>query len=196
VKPRSKDQGAGLLQEEFTPTISLYWDPDSMDPIFLDRPWSGIEFESAWVCRSTRWARVCIPDPDAARQHHKRIRSRAACIRFLPAFFSRAASALAVILIWFATNLLYYVTVEPSMSHACSFFASALFLSLWLSRRPDPTLTQWIILGISGGMVAPVRPPDATRLALPIVDCLFAMKAAGDFCIVDGNFCLRSLSAQ
>ena len=85
-------------------------------------------------------------------------------------FFSRRVSAFSSILIWLATNLIYYMIAEPSMSHACSFFATALFLTLWLSFRPDPTLSQWLLLGLSGGLITLVRPPDATWLVLPAID--------------------------
>jgi hypothetical protein len=91
-------------------------------------------------------------------------------------FFNAASSAFAVILTWFTTNLIYYMIAEPSMSHACSFFAAALFLSLWLSYRPDPTMRQWFLLGISGGIIALVRQPDAVWLALPAIDCMIAAR--------------------
>jgi hypothetical protein len=63
---------------------------------------------------------------------------------------------------------------EPSMSHACSLFAAALFLELWLAFRPMPTLRQWIYLGLAGGLIALVRQPDATWIALPIADALLS----------------------
>jgi hypothetical protein len=94
-------------------------------------------------------------------------------------FFTRPGSVLAVISIWLATNVIYYMIAEPSMSHACSFFATALFLELWLSFRPVPTLVQWMILGLSGGLIALVRQPDVTWLALPALDILLSYKAAG-----------------
>ncbi len=91
-------------------------------------------------------------------------------------FFSKSSSASAAILIWLATNIIYYMIAEPSMSHACSFFAVALFLGLWLQYRPLPSLRQWIFLGMTGGLVALVRLPDATWLALPFLDALWAMR--------------------
>lgn len=91
--------------------------------------------------------------------------------------FSQSVSASAAILIWLATSLIYYMIAEPSMSHACSFFAAALFLNLWLSFRPNPTPGQWLLLGLSGGLIALVRQPDATWLALPALDLL--LTAAG-----------------
>lgn len=94
-------------------------------------------------------------------------------------FFSASASTSAAILIWLATNLIYYMIAEPSMSHACSFFATALFMELWLRSRPLPEFRQWILLGIAAGLVVLVRLPDATWLALPFIDTLLALRNSG-----------------
>jgi hypothetical protein len=92
-------------------------------------------------------------------------------------FFSRSSSASATILIWLATNVIYYMIAEPSMSHACSLFTVALFLELWLGFRPAPTFSQWVCLGMAGGLVTLVRLQDATWLALPVIDALLAFKS-------------------
>jgi len=42
-------------------------------------------------------------------------------------FFSKTSSASAAILVWLATNVVYYTLAEPSMSHSCSFFAMVIF---------------------------------------------------------------------
>jgi hypothetical protein len=91
-------------------------------------------------------------------------------------FFTRAASTMTAILIWLATNVIYYMLAEPSMSHASSLFAVALFIELWLASRPLPALRQWVLIGLAGGLVALVRLPDATYLALPVLDALAATK--------------------
>jgi hypothetical protein len=91
-------------------------------------------------------------------------------------FFSKSSSASAAILIWLATNVIYYMVAEPSMSHTCSLFAVALFLELWLAFRPIPTLFQWLVLGLAGGLVALVRQADATWVALPVVDALMVFR--------------------
>ncbi len=98
-------------------------------------------------------------------------------------FFRKSSSASAAILIWLATNLIYYMIAEPSMSHACSFFAAALFLNLWIRYRPLPNLRQWILLGMAGGLVALVRLPDITWLALPLLDALWATRADMKSCL-------------
>ena len=91
-------------------------------------------------------------------------------------FFSQTSSASAAILVWLATNVVYYTLAEPSMSHSCSFFAMALFIDIWLRFRPAPTGRQWILLGIAGGLVALVRLQDITWLALPFLDAVFSMR--------------------
>jgi len=91
-------------------------------------------------------------------------------------FFKRSSSALATVWIWLASSVIYYTTAESSMSHACSLFATALFLALWLEFRPMPKLHQWFFLGLSGGLVLLVRQPDATWLLLPVIDALWAFR--------------------
>lgn len=92
-------------------------------------------------------------------------------------FFSKSASVSAILLMWLATNVIYYMIAEPSMSHACSLFAVALFLELWLSFGPMPTLVQWLILGLAGGLIGLVRQADITWIALPIAGALPALCA-------------------
>ncbi len=107
--------------------------------------------------------------------------------------FGRSASAAAAILICLATTLIYYMIAEPSMSHACSFFAAALFVDLWLKYRPLPNVPQWLLLGVAGGLVALVRLQDATLLALPFIDSLLALRSARKTALlrqVGGFLCL------
>ena len=91
-------------------------------------------------------------------------------------FFGRPASAAAAALACLGTNVVYYMVIEPSMSHACSFFAVSLLLYLWLKYRPEPPLAGWICLGAAAGLIALVRLPDAMWAALPALDALFALR--------------------
>ncbi len=87
--------------------------------------------------------------------------------------YPRTALA-AVLLTWLATNFIYYMIVEPSMSHMCSLFAAALLNFVWLRGRATFSLRECLVIGLAGGLVGVVRQPDATLLALPIVDCLLS----------------------
>jgi hypothetical protein len=71
-----------------------------------------------------------------------------------------------------ATNVCYYLLIEPSMSHMCSFFAAALFVFSWIRARPLARLQDWFVVGLAGGLVGIVRQPDATIVVLPLLDGL------------------------
>jgi hypothetical protein len=86
-------------------------------------------------------------------------------------FYPRTALA-AVIMIWLATNFVYYQIVEPSMSHMPSLFAVALLMYIWIRSRPVTSLWNCLAIGFAGGLVGIVRQPDATLLSLPIIYCL------------------------
>ncbi len=94
-------------------------------------------------------------------------------------YFAAGTSAWTAALLCLATNLVYYLIAEPSMSHALSFFAVAVFFERWLAWRPAPTPGRWALLGLAGGLVALVRLPDATYLALPLLDALAAAAPQG-----------------
>jgi hypothetical protein len=93
--------------------------------------------------------------------------------RLVARYFAATALA-ATVLVWFGTNIIYYMVAEPSMSHMVSLFAVALFLFLWLRWRPIYTARHWFMLGLAGGLVAIVRQPDATWLVLPVLDRVLA----------------------
>ena len=76
-----------------------------------------------------------------------------------------------------ATNAIYYLIAEPSMSHNSSLFAVSLLIFLWLQFRSTMTPRRWVLLGLAGGLVALVRLPDTTFLLLPILDSLSTIRA-------------------
>ena len=47
------------------------------------------------------------------------------------------ASLRGALLVWIGTPLLFYMYVAPPMSHACSAFAVALFVTVWLHVPAD-----------------------------------------------------------
>lgn len=75
--------------------------------------------------------------------------------RLLAHHYSRRISMLAVGAIAFATNLYFYGAIDPVNSHAVSFFASVLFLSL-LSHQEK----NWAAIGISLALLGLIRPQD------------------------------------
>ncbi len=91
-----------------------------------------------------------------------------ACRRFA----SERAAFWSTVVIWLGSNLLFYMYVTPPMSHADSFFASALLLWAWL--RAAKGRRAAVTIGLLGGLLATVRWQDAlfmlTPLSAPVVD--------------------------
>ena len=80
------------------------------------------------------------------------------------------ASLKSALLIWVGTPLLFYMYVAPPMSHACSAFAVAVFVTVWLHVRRTWTTGQVILLGLSGALMAMVREQDVFFLLGPALD--------------------------
>jgi hypothetical protein len=66
---------------------------------------------------------------------------------------------MAVIALWWATPVAYYMYIAPGMSHAASLFAVAVFFSLWpWAAAGGPG--RWAVWGASAGLMALVREQD------------------------------------
>jgi hypothetical protein len=76
-------------------------------------------------------------------------------------------------LVLVGTPLLFYMYVSPPYSHACSAFAVALFVTVWLWVRQQWSVGGAIALGLAGALMAMVREQDAILIAGAVVD--FAM---------------------
>jgi hypothetical protein len=75
-------------------------------------------------------------------------------------------------LIWIGTPLLFYMYVAPPYSHACSAFAVAVFVTLWLHVRRSWTSRGAVLLGLSAALMAMVREQDVLLALGPAVDFL------------------------
>jgi hypothetical protein len=80
------------------------------------------------------------------------------------------AGLLAGVLIWLGTPLLFYMYVAPPYSHACSAFAVALFVTIWLHVRERWTIAGTAALGLSAALMAMVREQDALLAVGPMID--------------------------
>lgn len=82
---------------------------------------------------------------------------------------------IAAILVWVGTPLLFYMYVAPPYAHACSAFAVALFVFIWLHVRRAWSVGGAVALGLSGALMAMVREQDVFLALGPAVD--FAVTA-------------------
>jgi hypothetical protein len=81
-----------------------------------------------------------------------------------------AGAVAAGMAVWVGTPLVFYMYVAPPFSHACSAFAVALFITVWLHVRDPWRVPGAIALGLCGALMAMVREQDIFFLAGPAVD--------------------------
>lgn len=123
--------------------------PDGYGPVYLGAvAYGSAVYAFLAVLLSIRAARLCLsngvaPDGSASR-----------------------ASTVAGLAVWFGTPLLFYMYVAPPFAHACSAFAVALFLNVWLYVRRRWTAGGAFALGLTVALATMVREQDAF-LALP-----------------------------
>ena len=91
------------------------------------------------------------------------------------AITSRRAAVWASLVIWLGTPALFYSHLAPTYAHATSWFAAALFLTVWFRTRDRRFWRAWVALGLIGGLVAMVREQDAVFLLVPAVDELLRL---------------------
>jgi hypothetical protein len=87
-------------------------------------------------------------------------------------YFGQGLAALAVVVMWLATPVIFYTVIAPPWSHATSLFTVTLFLWLWnRTRRPEGrTLKEWALLGASAGLMMLVREQDALFMVVPAIE--------------------------
>jgi hypothetical protein len=91
----------------------------------------------------------------------------------------RGPALLASLGLGFGTFLYWYLAYAPTMAHALSFAAAALFVSLWLGAAPPgPRRAAW--LGAACGLAALMRPPNALLALLPALEALPRLRRRGE----------------
>jgi hypothetical protein len=83
---------------------------------------------------------------------------------------------LAGVIVWLGTPLLFYMYVAPPMSHACSAFAVALFVTVWLQARKDWSVRWMVALGASAALMAMVREQDVFFALGVVFDFALALR--------------------
>lgn len=81
-----------------------------------------------------------------------------------------ALALLAVLAVWLATPLHFYMVANPFMSHAGSVLAATLFTLAWLRARQRWQPRDWMLAGAAGALASLVRVQDAVLLAPALVD--------------------------
>jgi hypothetical protein len=85
---------------------------------------------------------------------------------------------LAATLVCASTPLLFYMYVAPGMAHACSAFAVAAFVAVWLRVRERWSLPGMAALGALAALMVMVREQDVLFIIGPALDCGVAFGTA------------------
>ena len=88
----------------------------------------------------------------------------------LKEYFSEKIALLTAFFLFAATNLLFYIAVEPINSHAVSFFVSTIFIFYFLKYKKQKY--YYLFLGLLGGIAGLVRTQDSLILILPVIQLI------------------------
>jgi hypothetical protein len=101
--------------------------------------------------------------------------------QFVPRFYA----ALAVAGVWYASPVIFYMSLTPPMSHANSLFAISLWLYVWYTTRGwrydatgnfVPGLrrgSMWLLLGVLGGLMTTIREQDGLVMIIAAIESLY-----------------------
>ena len=84
---------------------------------------------------------------------------------------------MAGLIVWLGTPLLFYMYVAPGMAHACSAFAVAVFVNVWLDVRARWSVRGLVALGASGALMVMVREQDVLFVLGPALDFSWTLRA-------------------
>jgi hypothetical protein len=87
-------------------------------------------------------------------------------------YISERWAFVASIGIWFGSSLPVYMYFNPSWSHAHAAFIVAVFIWYWDATRGVRTWTQWLCLGLLGGVMLDVYYINGVLLLLPLLESL------------------------
>ncbi len=83
--------------------------------------------------------------------------------------FGQWPSLLTLVVLAIGSNLLFYVTDTPTMSHAFTFVWVSMLV--WLTPRllEAPTTGRWLLLGLVMGMIVVTRPTNVIFVLIPLL---------------------------
>ena len=101
--------------------------------------------------------------------------------RILLRFFDRNDALMATGLVALATNVFYYLAVQPVMSHSMSMFAVTLFAFLWVKTLGRRRTRDMILLGLVAGLMVLIRPQNALFVSLLGLEWLGIFKSGSGY---------------
>jgi hypothetical protein len=92
------------------------------------------------------------------------------CYLLAARFTARSWAAFAMVLVATGSFLLWYLVKEPTMTHAPSMAAVAVFTWAWASTRGARPRWQWAALGLLAGFMSTIRWQNAIFALLPAME--------------------------
>lgn len=87
--------------------------------------------------------------------------------RLVATIINQTDALIATLLVLFAGNLIYYMSVEPHMAHSGVLMIVGVFFWLWHKAEGEITPLLAIKLGVLGGLMALIRPQAGLLLSIP-----------------------------
>jgi len=104
--------------------------------------------------------------------------------KFLSQFYKPLVVSLCLIIIVFGTNMLYYATNEPALTHIYSFSLSAIWLWLVSKWFANPKLKTAFLIGLILGLICLLRP---TNIVISLVLIFYGVNSLNG---IKNNFVL------
>jgi len=98
--------------------------------------------------------------------------------KILLRYFSEAIAGITLLIVFFATNLNYYVIFEPGMSHVYNFALITTLVHFSLNWVQKPGVKTSVVLGILAGLIVLIRPVNIIVLVFP---ALVGVASVNDF---------------
>lgn len=85
-------------------------------------------------------------------------------------FYPANISLIGLIAVCLGTNVIYYLAVEPTMSHSFSLFTVSLFIFYGISNYKKKTDFQFFLYGLLGGIMTLTRYQNGLFMILPLIE--------------------------
>ena len=89
--------------------------------------------------------------------------------KLLVKLYDERVTSITLIAVVFGTNLYYYLTTEPCMSHSYTFSLLSIFVYFVIKWFDRQKLKYAIILGVTGGLITLIRPVNLIIFLFPLL---------------------------
>ena len=92
-------------------------------------------------------------------------------------FFNDLSTGITLLCVLLGTNLYYYTTTEPAMSHAYSFALISVFVFQTIKWHNSPSIKRAFLVGILFGLIVLVRPVNIIIILFPLLYNVYSFQS-------------------